>query len=367
MKHLILFKLFDAHMHWRQKVTLLHKVAKYSMNQFSGGLLMPNTNPNIFTFKELEWYVKQVLIETSDKAFFTLFTYSLSSRLTKDDLDRALEFEGDNFRFGGVKYYPKGGTTNSGGGMTGFDEVAEILKYMQERRIPLLIHGEVSMKDSKMIDDFDREKVFYESEMELLRSRYPELLLVMEHITTQESVEFVMRHKNIRATITPQHLLFDRRALFNGVTTNDGSFYYDPEKNGISPVFMCRPILKETRHVNALRNVLIQQDAQGFKKFGLGTDTAPHTADKKYCECGACGVYSAPIALELYAMAFEEMGILPHFQTFAEVIMPEFYGIKGLIPSKKVELVKKPQLVEIDYDGIVTPFAGQEIPWSVVY
>jgi dihydroorotase len=129
---------------------------------------------------------------------------------------------------------------------------------------------------------------------------------------------------------------------------------------------MCRPILKHKDDLRGIQNALKKQARDGLKKFGLGTDTAPHTYDKKYCECGACGVFSAPIALELYAMAFEEMGILDHLETFACTIMPEFYGIKDQLPEKTVVLSPTTQQVSLKYANIVAPFAGMDIPWTGV-
>lgn len=353
---------FDAHVHFRQKKTLMEKVAPYTMSQFAGALLMPNTDPNILSEREYSWYSGEVANQIGSRDFLALLTYYLSPNLSETDFDFAFN---DRFYFAGVKYYPKGGTTNSAAGSLGFDKVSHVLHYMQEKRISLLIHGEAPTDQRGiMIDDYYREAVFYETEMENLRKRFPELPLVMEHITTAEAADFVLRHENVRATITPQHLLFDRRALFNGVTTDEQYFYYDPNKNGMNPAQMCRPILKAERHVMALRKALILQSDEGLKKFGLGSDSAAHTTDKKYCECGACGVFSAPIALQMYAMAFEEMGILGHLQAFAGTIMPEFYNIKNSLPCKKVVLEKKPHYVESDYNGIVTPFAGQTLPWT---
>jgi dihydroorotase len=365
MKEIILKSPFDAHVHWRQRNTLMGQVAPYTINQFAGALLMPNTSPNIVSEKELSWYQDDIRQQLKDEKFLALTTYYLSPTLSETDFDFALN---SRFCFGGVKYYPKGGTTNSSKGSLGFSNVMHVLEYMQEKQIPLLIHGEVAAgTNGVMIDDFYREQVFYETEMENLRKRFPELPLVMEHITTQEAVEFVLRSDKVRATITPQHLLFDRRALFNGVTANDQSFFYDLGKNGMHPAQMCRPILKSEKHVNALRGALLIQYKEGLHKFGLGTDSAPHTIDKKYCECGACGVFSAPIALQLYAMAFDEIGILDHLSVFACDVMPEFYKIKNKLPYKEVSLEKNGigTIVSNDYHGITTPFAGQKIPWKV--
>ncbi len=378
MNTVTLINPFDAHIHWRVLETLMKQVAPYSMRQFSGGLLMPNTGipgicTNIFSEKEIRWYADQVKQVTAGHDFLSLMTYFLSPDLKESDLQFAKSefFQTGNLAFGGVKYYPKGGTTNSDKGMNGFHEVRHVLEMMQKLQIPLLIHGEIALNhENNLIDDFEREGVFLNNEMKALRRDFPELPIVMEHITTKEAVDFVMEHKNIRATITPQHLLFDSRALFNGVTTMENTFKYDSNKNGMHPVMMCRPILKSKKNVEALRNVLILQNRSGIKKFGLGTDSAPHTQEKKFCECGACGVYSAPIALELYAMAFDQIGILEHLPKFACDIMPEFYGISDRLPQKTVELILDPNNgteVQDNYDRIVTPFAGQTLPWRVLY
>lgn len=375
MKQVTLTNPFDAHIHWRVLETLMQQVAPYSMKQFSGGLLMPNTGipgvcSNIFSEKEIRWYAHQVQDVTQDADFLSLLTYFLSPDLKTSDLQFATSdfFQEGKIAFGGIKYYPQGGTTNSDKGMNGFSKVSHVLEKMEKYKIPLLIHGEVALdRQGKVIDDFDREEIFYQEEMEALRKRFPELLLVMEHITTSDAAEFVLRYPEYtRATITPQHLLFDRRALFNGTSIQEAAFFYDTSKNGMHPAQMCRPILKSHQHVMALRKYLVSQYEYGLDNFGLGTDSAPHLQEKKYCECGACGVYSAPIALELYAMAFDEMNILDHLQEFTGGVMPRFYGITKRLPHKEVVLTFNHQgtSVEPHYDGIVTPFAGQVIPWE---
>jgi dihydroorotase len=355
---------FDAHMHWRQKGGLLEKVAPYSMAQFSGGLLMPNITPPIMSARSLHEYRRDVFEVVGADDFLPVFTYNLSPSLSVNDLLSAWDQES----IVGVKSYPKGGTTNSQDGIEGFTEVSHILEAMQKAGIPLLIHGEVPVHHDKVLDDFERETVFYETQMETLRTQYPGLRMVMEHITTSDAADFVLRHDNVVATITPQHLLFDYRALFNGVDANQDGFVYNAGTNGMNPSQMCRPILKNTKHVKALREALSRQYNEGFSKFGLGTDTAPHTSDKKYCECGACGVFSAPIALQLYAMAFDEANILEHLPVFACDVMPDFYGLKEFLPYKKLILDKCALGTEVqkDYHGVATPFAGQTLPWAVL-
>lgn len=362
---IVLINPFDAHMHWRQG-DMLSQVAHFSMAQFAGGLVMPNTTPKITDLKNLMWYQSEVQrgIWNSPKVeFLSIFTYYLSADLPLDDL----EVTADGKRmFHAVKYYPKGGTTGSDAGLKGFKEVAHILEKMQKLGIPLLIHGETPDMDGNVIDDFEREQIFMETELTALVREFPALNIVLEHITTKAAADFVIAHDNMRATITPQHCMFDRRALFNGSTFSEGSrtWKYDLSKNGMYPSMMCRPILKHKDDLDGVRGALIMQAKNGLKKFGLGTDTAPHTSDKKYCECGACGVFSAPIALELYAMAFEHMGILDHLPVFACDVMPEFYGIKDELPKRTIVL--EPQDLEVlpHYNKIVTPFAGQKIPWK---
>jgi dihydroorotase len=212
-EQILLNRPFDAHMHWRQP-GLLEQVAPYSMNQFAGGLVMPNTNPKILSLPQLLWYRKAVLgfLKEVQSDFFTLFTYYLSAELSEDDLREAWSQK----LIHAVKYYPKGGTTASDKGLTGFREVYPLLAVMEELGIPLLIHGETPEIDGMVVDDFQREQVFMETELVDLVHAFPGLRIVLEHITTEAAANFVLAHANVYATITPQHCLLDRRALFNG-------------------------------------------------------------------------------------------------------------------------------------------------------
>jgi dihydroorotase len=252
---------------------------------------MPNTNPKILSLPQLLWYRKAVLgfLKEVQSDFFTLFTYYLSAELSEDDLREAWSQK----LIHAVKYYPKGGTTASDKGLTGFREVYPLLAVMEELGIPLLIHGETPEIDGMVVDDFQREQVFMETELVDLVHAFPGLRIVLEHITTEAAANFVLAHANVYATITPQHCLLDRRALFNGISFDERTPYFDLNKNGMHPAMMCRPILKHERDLEGIRSALFYQVNHGLKKFGLGTDTAPHTADKKYCECGACGVFTA--------------------------------------------------------------------------
>lgn len=359
-QEIILYNPFDAHMHWRRKNGLLSKVAKYSINQFSGGLLMPNTSPKIITYEELGEYTREVDEEIGDKQFFPIFTYYLCKEFRLIDLRIAWK----NNQIHAVKYYPEGGTTDSDKGLKGFYEVRDVLEEMQKLGIPLLIHGETPELNGEVVGDFKREKVFMETELVALVKEFPRLRIVLEHITTKAAVDFVMAHTNVIATITPQHCLLDDRALFNGLAFKERTQNYTLKQGGMNPSLMCRPILKDVADVYAIQAALIRQAREGGRKFYLGTDTAPHMSENKYKEGCACGMFTAPIALEMYAIAFEQMGILDHLQVFASDIAAEFYGIKDVLPRKKIILSPEPQLVQSSYDGIVTPFAGMEIPWT---
>ncbi len=355
----------DAHLHFRQD-ELMKQIAAYSINQFGAAILMPNTNPKLTSYDSLLWYKKQVksVIQETGKSFLPLYTMYLSKSLQLDDIRRAWN-EGI---LTSIKYYPKGGTTGSDEGELGFANLKPQLELMQKLGIPLNIHGETPEINGEVVDDYEREMVFYEGEMVRMREMYPELPIALEHITTKEAAEFTMAYKKTVATITPGHLLFDRRSLHNYTTTNDqGEIIVTTEKSGIIPDFMKRPILKHRSHVLSLRDHLIIQHKEGLQKFGLGTDSAVHPPEKKYCECGACGVFSAPIAMQMYAMAFDEMNLLEHLPAFACDIMPNFYGIKDKMPNRNFVLTKglKDVKVENNYNGYVTPLAGQNIAWSI--
>lgn len=76
----------------------------------------------------------------------------------------------------------------------------------------LLVHGEVT---DPSVDFFDREQVFIERNLKPILEKVPDLKVVMEHITTRDAAEFVQQGpENLAASITPQHMLLNRNALF---------------------------------------------------------------------------------------------------------------------------------------------------------
>ncbi|MEJ0001793.1 MAG: hypothetical protein WDN09_01220 [bacterium] len=191
-----------------------------------------------------------------------------------------------------------------------------------------------------------------------------------EHISTKVARDFVLsKGDNVVATITPGFCTLDLRAVFNGITMDDdgNNFHYDLKKNGVYPSMVMRPIPKEIKDLRAIQEGLVLQAKNGLRKFGLGTDTAPHLTEHKHREGGSCGQFWAPHAHEMYAWIFERLGILDDYPRFACDIMPDFYGIKDKLPKKTVTLKRMPLTIQDDYNGIIPPLAGQTIPWSVAY
>jgi dihydroorotase len=248
--------------------------------------------------------------------------------------------------FTAAKLYPAHATTNSSHGVTNIASIATVLERMQKIGMPLLIHGEVT---AATIDIFDREARFIETVMEPLRKQYPELKVVFEHITTKEAAAYVEEgNRFLAATITPQHLMFNRNHMLVG---------------GVRPHLYCLPILKRNVHQEALRKVV----ATGNDRFFLGTDTAPHLRHLKEASCGCAGVFNAPSSLPAYATVFEEMNALQHFEAFCSENGPRFYGLP--LNEGTITLVRKPWKVADSIalgEHTLVPFlAGETLNWTV--
>lgn len=213
--------------------------------------------------------------------------------------------------------------------------------------MPLLVHGEVT---DPSVDFFDREAEFIKRVLTPLLDTLPSLRVVMEHITTKDAAEFVAQAPDtVAASITPQHILWNRNALFVG---------------GLRPHAFCLPILKRETH----REAVAAAATSGSKKFFLGTDSAPHPKGAKESACGCAGVFSAPVALPLYVHAFDQAGALEHVEAFTSFNGPDFYGLDR--NTDKIRLRREPWNVPESYDfgdGTVVPmWAGQSCPWTVV-
>ncbi len=325
---------------------MLRSVVRHSADVFGRAIVMPNLQPPVTTAAQARDYRARVLAALPDGSGFTpLMTVYLTDQTSADDL-RAGHEEGV---VTAVKLYPAGATTHSEHGVTSIDRVTNVLECMQKHGIPLLVHGEST---DPMVDVFDREAVFIERTLQKLLAQFPALKVVMEHITTQEAADFVAEDASGRlaATITPQHLLFNRNALFMG---------------GLRPHNYCLPVLKRERHRLALRRLA----ASGFERVFIGTDSAPHLRALKEAECGCAGVFNAPSAMQAYATVFDEEGALHHLEAFASLNGARFYG---LAPSTDtVTLARQPfavmDKVDLSNGASVKVFLGKsELPWSVV-
>jgi dihydroorotase len=245
-----------------------------------------------------------------------------------------------------AKLYPAGATTNSSSGVTDVANLSDVFTAMQSVGMPLLVHGEVTTAE---IDIFDREQVFIDTILSPLVASYPDLSIVLEHITTKNAVDFVMSAgDNIGATITAHHLMYNRNDMLVG---------------GIKPHYYCLPILKRNIHQQALRAAA----TSGNKKFFLGTDSAPHAQGAKESACGCAGVYSSFAAIELYAEVFEEENALDKLEAFASLNGANFYQLP--INTDKITLTKEswkvPETMTFGDDVVVPIRAGDDVLWQV--
>jgi dihydroorotase len=291
----------DWHLHVRDGAAMA-AVLPHSARQFQRAVIMPNLRPPITTAVQAVAYRERIVAALPPgSSFEPLMTLYLTDATPPDEIRRAKE--------AGVialKLYPAGATTNSDAGVTDLCNAYPTLEAMQREGLPLLVHGEVTDPD---IDLFDREAVFIDRVMQPLRRDMPELKVVFEHLTTREGVHYVSgADAHTAATLTAQHLLFNRNAIFLG---------------GLRPHYYCLPVLKSEEH----RRALIAAAASGSPKFFLGTDSAPHAVHLKEYASGHAGCYTALTALELYAEAFESVGALDKLEAFASFHGADFYGL----------------------------------------
>lgn len=331
----------DWHLHLRDGEALI-SVAPFTARQFARAIIMPNLNPPVTTVVQAVEYLDHILAAVDGTDFEPLMTLYLTDNTSPDEIIAARK----SCFIKAVKLYPSGATTNSDAGVTDIRLCDAALEEMQKAGLPLLIHGEVTDPE---VDVFDREKVFIDKTLQPLMQRFPELKIVFEHITTKEAADFVMQSgDNIAATITPQHLLFNRNAMFQG---------------GLRPHNYCLPVLKRDVHQQALLEVI----RSGSNKFFLGTDSAPHSQRAKESACGCAGIFSAHAAIEIYTSIFEQQNALDKLEAFASFNGPDFYGLPR--NQHSITLVKQDWKVPDHYplgENTLIPFlAGQTINWKL--
>jgi dihydroorotase len=332
----------DLHLHLRDGA-LMQSVLPDTARQFGRAIVMPNLRPPVTTTAQALEYRSRILAALpAGVKFEPLMTLYLTDNTSAEEIRKAQQSGVVN----AVKLYPAGATTNSDAGVTDLRKTYAVLEEMQRCGMPLLVHGEVT--DSN-IDIFDREAVFIERVMQPLLKDLPKLRVVFEHITTKDAAQFVTSAAdNIAATLTPQHLLYNRNAMLVG---------------GIRPHFYCLPILKREKH----REALVKAATSGNKNFFLGTDSAPHAQHTKENACGCAGCYSAHNAIELYAEAFEAAGALDKLEGFASFNGADYYGLprnKESITLRKQEW-QMPASLEFGEHQLVPLRAGEKMQWKL--
>jgi dihydroorotase len=327
----------DWHVHLRDGA-MLEAVAPFTARQFGRAIVMPNLEVPITTAAMADAYRERIL--AAAPGFEPLMTCYLT-----DDSDPA-ELTGGFERgaWAAAKLYPAHATTNSAHGVTDVRNVHPVLEAMQQAGMPLLIHGEVTDPE---VDVFDREKAFIDRVFSRLLRDFPGLKMVFEHITTAEAADFVLSGgETLAATITPQHLLINRNALFDG---------------GLRPHAYCLPVAKREEHRRAIRKAA----TSGSPKFFLGTDSAPHVVERKESGCGCAGIFNAPFALESYATVFEEEGALAQLEGFASEHGARFYGLP--LNEDRVLLerdnVTVPESLPAAGTAVVPFHAGETLAW----
>lgn len=326
----------DWHVHLRDG-EMLERVAPYTARQFARAIVMPNLAPPVTRVDSARDYRKRIL-EMTPPGFTPLMTCYLTDNSNADEIARGFE-EGVWIA---AKLYPAGATTNSASGVTSVENIYPVLERMQRIGMVLCVHGEVTDPE---VDIFDREKVFIARVLLPLVKRFPALKVVLEHITTKEAVDFVHYAQSVAATITPQHLLINRNAIFAG---------------GLRPHAYCLPVAKREEHRLAVRKAA----TSGWTNIFLGTDSAPHSRHAKESACGCAGIFNAPFALESYATAFEEEGALENFEAFASVNGARFYGLP--LNEETVTLERAPISVPEEIGGLVPFHAGETLGWRFV-
>ncbi len=343
MDRLTLKRPDDWHLHLRDGPAMACVLAD-SARRFARAIVMPNLKPPVRTTQQALDYRDRILAALPEGAAFEpLMTLYLTDDTAPEEVARA-KLSG---HVHAVKLYPAGATTHSDAGVTRLSRCFNALEKMQELGLPLLIHGEST---DPAVDVFDREKAFIEDVLGPTVDRFPDLKVVLEHITTREAVHYVeVTGQNVAATITAHHLLMNRNALFMG---------------GIRPHHYCLPVLKREDH----REALVEAAVSGNPKFFLGTDSAPHPRRDKEAACGCAGIYTAHAALELYAVAFEEAGALDKLEAFASMHGAQFYGLP--LNEDSITLVREewrvPERLTFGSEELVPLRAGDTIPWKLL-
>jgi len=343
IKKITIKKPDDWHVHLRDK-KILNEVVKYTGKFYKRAVIMPNLHTPITNCLEGIAYRDRIL-----KSMHLNYKFQplMTCYLTKFTKIQELEIGFSKKIFIAAKLYPNCSTTNSQTEIKNMSDITNVLECMEKIGMPLLIHGE---EIDENIDIYDREAKFIEKTLDPLRKKFSNLKIVLEHITTKDSVEYIKKSdlNYLSATITPHHLMLNRNDMFSG---------------GIQPYFYCLPILKKNTHQEALRKAI----SSGDKHFFLGSDTAPHLHKDKINILGCAGIFNAPSSLLSYVKIFEEMNALKHLQAFCSENGPNFYNMP--INKETITIVKRPhkiiEKIDVDKDFIIPFLSGETLNWSL--
>ncbi|NGX15601.1 dihydroorotase [Wenzhouxiangella sp. XN24] len=333
----------DWHLHLRDGA-LLSAVVPHTALRFARAVVMPNLSPPVTTTAAALAYRERILAAVpAGMRFEPLMTLYLTDNTPPEEIRRAAA----SGAVIGVKLYPAGATTNSDSGVTNIAHCAAAIAAIEETGLVLQVHGEVTADE---IDVFDRERVFIEKVLGPVVERHPKLKVVLEHVTTADGIDFVSQARpGIAATITPQHMMLNRNALFAG---------------GLRPHHYCLPVLKAERH----REAVCAAATSGDARFFLGTDSAPHSRSSKESSCGCAGIFSAPVGIEVYAEVFEAAGRLERLEAFASEYGARFYGLP--LNDDTITLEKRSWRPPAEYvagEERIVPFrSGEPVAWSLV-
>ena len=340
MDELTLVQPDDWHVHLRDEEALAVTVPAAAQS-FGSSVVMPNLVPPITKLDQARSYYQRIIKHRPvGSDWQPLMVLYLTDKTTPEDILEAK----DSGLICGCKYYPAGATTNSDSGVTNLRGLDDVFAAMQDVGLVLQLHGEVT---DDAVDIFDREAEFIERYLIDIAEQFPQLKIILEHVTTEQGINFVRsRSANVAATITPQHLLYNRNDMLVG---------------GMRPHLFCLPILKRDHHQRALIDAAISGD----KQFFLGTDSAPHARHAKEAECCSAGCFSHHAPLELYAEVFERENALQHLEAFASLNGPEFYQLP--LNTKRVTLKREewtlPATINYGDEELVPLAAGEALRW----
>ncbi|MBV1876140.1 MAG: dihydroorotase [Pseudomonadales bacterium] len=343
MRNITLTRPDDWHVHLRDDEYLRRTITD-SARYFGRAIVMPNLVPAIDNVQAATEYHQRIVANIPDgSAFKPLMTLYITQNTRPETIIEASE----SGLIHAFKLYPAGATTNSEAGIEAIESLYPIFETMQKANMPLCVHGEVT---TETVDIYDREAVFIESYLKPVCAAFPALKVILEHITTSEAVDFVLKaNDQVAATITAHHLLFNRNHMLVG---------------GLKPLYYCLPVLKRNIHQNAL----IKAATSGNSKFFLGTDSAPHPKSAKENACGcAAGSYTAHAAIELYAEVFDKVNALDKLEGFSSFFGADFYGLPR--NPDRITLSQEswsgPDRLQFGNDWLIPIRNGETITWKV--